>query len=47
MTRERESQELAAAAVEHDEWCDANGCRCGNCPCLGQPWCVIPPEVTP
>ena len=32
------------APVEHDEWCDANGCRCGKCPCLGPPWCVIPPE---
>ena len=34
----------------HHEWCDANGCRCGECPCLGQPWCSplrpIPPAVT-
>lgn len=36
------------AEIEHDEWCDANGCRCGNCPCLGPPLCkpakVEPPE---
>lgn len=31
-------------AIEHDEWCPVNGCRCGKCgPCLGPPLCVIPP----
>jgi hypothetical protein len=25
------------AAPEHDEWCPANGCRDGKCPCAGPP----------
>jgi hypothetical protein len=34
----------AEPEIEHDEWCDANGCRCGNCPCLGPPACrILPP----
>ncbi len=36
-------------SVEHNVWCDANGCRCGNCPCLGPPACkttAAPTEAT-
>lgn len=29
-------------AIEHDEWCPKNGCRCGKCgPCIGPPTCVV------
>jgi hypothetical protein len=28
----------------HDEWCDRNGCRCGNCPCSGFSDCQPTPE---
>ena len=30
--------------AEHDEWCDANGCRCGKCPCADLAGCREEPE---
>lgn len=32
---------MTALGQLHAEWCDANGCRCGGCPCSCQAEAVI------